>query len=63
MCLILTLCVCVCVCVHVCACASACVGGRDRRGGPIITVYAMDNADLRPSNMGKILSYLSKVPE
>ena len=51
------------VCVCVCVCGDICIGGRDRRGGPIITVYATDTADLRPSNIGKILSYLSKVPE
>ena len=38
-------------------------GGRDRRGAPIITMYATDHADFRPSNVGKVLSYLSKVPE
>ena len=38
-------------------------GGRDRRGAPIITMYATEHADLRPSNVGKVLSYLSKVPE
>ena len=56
---------CVCVCVSDVCVYVMCVptGGRDRRGGPIITIYATDNTDLRPSNLGKILSYLSKVPE
>jgi len=38
-------------------------GGRDRRGAPIITITGTEHSDLRPTNVGRLLSYLSKVAE
>ena len=38
-------------------------GGRDRRGGPIITITGTEHSSFRPINMGQLLSYLSKVAE
>ena len=37
-------------------------GGRDRKGGPIVTIQPLDDSDVGPINMGKLMTYLSKIP-
>ena len=38
-------------------------GGRDKRGAPIITITCNEHSNVRPINVGKLLSYLSKAVE
>uniref|UniRef100_A0A3Q1JLP4 Rho guanine nucleotide exchange factor 25 n=1 Tax=Anabas testudineus TaxID=64144 RepID=A0A3Q1JLP4_ANATE len=48
-------CACVCVCV--------CTGGRDKRGGPILTFPARSNHDrIKQEDLRKLVTYLSTVP-
>lgn len=38
-------------------------GGRDRKGGPIVTIKPQDDSDVGVINIGKLMAYLSKIPE
>ena len=37
-------------------------GGRDKRGGPILTIQPGDRSDVGPINIGKLMAYYRKIP-
>lgn len=39
------------------------LGGRDKNGGAIIVMQGVEGQTYLVSNVGKVLSYLSKIPK